>query len=59
MIIKPTVLLIISIGIYYAVFSLWDGFDGLGLFVSTALYIGVLSLCYGGLLVVFHLAKRC
>ncbi len=58
MIVKPVALLIISIGIYYAVFSFWDGFDGFGLFVSTALHIGVLSLCYGGLLAVFHLAKR-
>ncbi len=58
MIVKPTAFLIISIGIYYAVFSLWDGFDSLGLFVSTALHIGVLCMCYGGLLVVFHLAKR-
>lgn len=58
MIVKPAAFLIISIGVYYAVFSLWDGFDGLGLFISTALHIGVLSLCYGGLLAVFHLAKR-
>lgn len=58
MIVKPAALLIISIGIYYAVFSFWDGFDGLGLFVSTALHIGVLCTCYGGLLAVFHLAKR-
>ena len=58
MIVKPAVLLIISIGIYYGVFSLWDGFDRLGLFVSTALHIGVLCVCYGGLLAVFHLAKR-
>ncbi len=58
MIAKPAALLIISIGIYYAVFSFGDGFDGLGLFLSTALHIGVLCICYGGLLVVFHLAKR-
>ncbi|MCI8887645.1 MAG: hypothetical protein HFG70_06110, partial [Hungatella sp.] len=57
MIVKPAALLIISIGIYYALFSFWDGFDSLGLFVSTALHIGVLSICYGGLLAVFHLAK--
>lgn len=57
MIVKPAALLIISVGIYYAVFSFWDGFDSLGLFVSSALHIGVLSLCYGGLLAVFHLAK--
>lgn len=57
MIVKPAALLIISIGIYYAVFTFWDGFDGLGLFVSTALHIGVLSMCYGGLLAVFHLAR--
>ncbi len=58
MIVKPAAFLIISIGVYYAFFSLWDGFDGLGLFMSTALHIGVLSLCYGALLAVFHLAKR-
>lgn len=57
MIVKPALLLIISIGVYYGVFSLWDGFDGFGLFVSTALHIGVLCICYGGLLAVFHLAK--
>lgn len=59
MIVKPAALLIISIGIYYVVFSFWDGFDGMGLFVSTALHIGVLCMCYGGLLAVFHLAKTC
>lgn len=58
MIVKPGVFLIISIGMYYAVFSLWDGLDNLGLFVSRALHIGVLCLCYGMLLIVFHLAKR-
>ncbi|MCI8536362.1 MAG: polysaccharide biosynthesis protein [Hungatella sp.] len=58
MIVKPGVFLIISIGMYYAVFSLWDGLDNLGLFVSTALHIGVLCLCYGMLLMVFHLAKH-
>ncbi len=57
MIVKPAALLIISIGVYYGFFSLWDGFDRMGLFVSTALHIGVLCLCYGGLLGVFHLAK--
>ncbi|MCI8517965.1 MAG: oligosaccharide flippase family protein [Hungatella sp.] len=58
MIIKPAAFLIISVGMYYAVFSVWDGFDRLGLFMSTTLHIGVLCLCYGGLLTVFHLAKR-
>ncbi len=57
-IVKPAVLLMISVGIYYAVFSVWDGFDQLNLFISTALHIGVLSLCYGALLAVFHLAKH-
>ncbi len=57
-IVKPALLLIISMGIYYALFSVWDGFDKLPLFVSTALHIGVLCLCYGGLLAVFHLARR-
>ena len=53
MIVKPAAFLIISIGVYYAVFSLWDGFDRLGLFVSTALHIGVLCMCYGGFWVCF------
>ena len=57
-ILKPSFFLIISIGIYYALFSIWDGFDTLPLFLSTSLHIGVLSLCYGGLLLVSHLAKK-
>lgn len=57
-IVKPAALLIISIGVYYAIFSVWDGFDSLSLFVSTGLHIGVLCLCYGVLLLVFHLARR-
>ncbi len=56
-IVKPAAFLLISIGIYYAVFSIWDGFDRLPLFLSTALHVGVLSLCYGGLLLVFHMAN--
>lgn len=57
MIIKPSAFLIISIGIYYAVFSIWDGFDSLPLFLSTALHIGVLSFCYLGLLLVSHFGR--
>lgn len=57
-IVKPALFLVISVGIYYAVFSVWDGFDSLPLFISTALHIGVLCFCYGGLLLVFHLGRR-
>lgn len=57
-IVKPAVLLVISIGVYYAVFSVWDGFDGLPLFLSTALHIAVLGLVYCGLLLTFHLARK-
>ncbi len=57
-IVKPALFLIIAVGIYYAVFSLWDGFDGLPLFFSTALHVGVLCICYGGLLFMFHLNSR-
>jgi len=57
-IVKPSLFLTISIGIYYAVFSIWDGFDVLPLFPSTALHIGVLSLCYAGLLLLSHLARQ-
>jgi len=56
-IVKPALFLVIAVGVYYAVFSVWDGFDRLPLFVSTAGHIGVLSFCYGGLLLVFHMAK--
>jgi len=57
-IIKPVLFLIISIGIYYAVFSWWDGLDSLPLFVATALHIGVMSLCYLLLLLVTHLGHK-
>lgn len=57
-IVKPALFLMISVGVYYAVFSVWDGFDSLPLFISTTLHIGVLCFCYGGLLLVFHLAKH-
>ena len=57
-IVKPAAFLVISIGVYYAVFSVWDGFDSLPLFISTTLHIGVLCFCYGGLLLVFHLGRH-
>lgn len=57
-IVKPAFFLVIAVGVYYAVFSFVDLFDRLPLFISTALHVGVLSLCYGGLLLSSHLARR-
>lgn len=54
MIVKPTCLLLISIGIYYAADSMIPKNTGINSFVITALDILLVSLCYGGLLLLFH-----
>lgn len=58
MIVKPSAVLMISIGIYYAVFSVCDVFDKFPLFISTALHIFCLSFFYGGLLLISHMGKK-
>ena len=54
MIIKPVCLLLVSIGIYYAVGIFMPGNAGSGSFLMTAVDILLISFCYGGLLLVFH-----
>lgn len=54
MVVKPTILLLISIGVYYALFSVCDPFTKLPLFIGTSMHIGFLCLCYCGLLLLFH-----
>lgn len=58
MIVKPAVLLIISVGVYYASFPFWDVLARLGFWFSTFFRVGVLCLCYGLLLTVFHLGRK-
>lgn len=58
MIVKPTTLLMISIGIHYFVIGIHPSSGTLPPFVETALQILFLSGCYGGLLLVFHLTGQ-
>ena len=58
MIVKPSALMILAIGIYYAVFSVADPFAGLPLFIKTALHIGILSFFYLVLLFGAHVMKN-
>ena len=54
MVVKPALLLLLSIGIWLAA-SQWLGFlRALPVFVETSCHIGVISLCYMGLLLLFH-----
>lgn len=54
MILKPTFFLFLSIGIYYAAFSICFTITKLPLFVETGIRIGFISCCYGGLLLLYH-----
>ena len=54
MIIKPTCLLLVSIGIYYAAEALIPGNVERNSFLFTAMDILLVSFCYGGLLLLFH-----
>lgn len=58
MIIKPSVLLMLSIGIHYFVVGIHPPTGKLPMFVETAIQIFFLCFCYGGLLLVFHFGKR-
>lgn len=58
MIVKPSVFLFLSIGIYYAVSSVYDPMLCLPLFLKTAVHIGVLCTCYGGFLILNHQARK-
>jgi stage V sporulation protein B len=58
MIVKPSTLMILAIGMYYAAFALFDPFAGLSLFFKTALHIGILSIFYLVLLLGVHMMKK-
>lgn len=58
MIVKPTVLLMISIGIYYFLSGFYDSILSLPLFLETACRILLLSFCYGGLLLLVHFSRK-
>ncbi|NBH70896.1 polysaccharide biosynthesis protein [Clostridiaceae bacterium] len=58
MVIKPAALLLIAIGIHYFTLGLFPSPGKLPLFVETAIQILFLCFCYGGLLLVFHFARR-
>lgn len=58
MIAKPAALLLISIGVHYFSIGIYRPDFKLPLFLETAVQICWLSFCYGGLLLVFHFAKK-
>lgn len=58
MIVKPCIFLVISVGIHYFVEGLLPTDELLPVFMETALHILLLGGCYGGLLLVFHMAKQ-
>ncbi len=58
MIIKPAVFLILAIGIHYFTIGLFPVSEKLPLFVETSIQILFLCFCYGGLLLIFHFAKK-
>ena len=57
MVLKPSLLLAISIGLYRFATPISSPTGQLPLFIETALQIGFLCLCYLGLLLVFHRKK--
>ena len=58
MIVKPALLMVMAIGIYYAAGSVCDPFAALPLFIRTSFHILILSLCYLLLLAGAHFFKR-
>ena len=58
MIVKPALLMVMAIGIYYAASSVCDPFAALPLFIKTGFHILILSLCYLLLLAGAHFFKR-
>ncbi len=58
MIVKPSLFLTISIGIYRFTDSLYPAAGDIPPFIETAVQIMFLCFCYGGLLLVFHFARH-
>ncbi len=57
MIVKPAALMVLSIGIYFAAFTVADPFKCLPLFLRTAIHIGILSCLYLVMLLSAHILK--
>ena len=57
MILKPAALMVLAIGIYFAVFSVADPFQSMPLFIKTAFHITILSIFYLVLLLGAHIMK--
>lgn len=58
MVAKPALILVLSVGVYYFAAPISRPAGQLPLFIETGLQIGFVCLCYGGLLLVFHLGRR-
>lgn len=58
MIVKPSVLLVLSIGIFYFTDGLYPHSGALPLFIETSIQILFLCFCYGGFLLLFHIARH-
>ena len=58
MVIKPSILLVISIGIYFALTPCFKALSHFPAFIQTLAQSGFVSLCYLGLLLLFHLGKK-
>lgn len=57
MILKPAALMVLAIGIYFALFSVTDPFKSMPLFIKTAFHITILSIFYLVLLLGAHIMK--
>lgn len=58
MILKPAFFLLVSIGIYLTFSQTMTCINRLPVFLATAIYIGFISLCYMGLLLLFHRKRK-
>jgi len=58
MIVKPAGLLLTAVGIHYFIDGLFPPSGAIPVFVETAIDISFLGFCYGGLLLVFHFARK-
>lgn len=58
MIVKPALLLLISVGIHYFLSGIIKLDFRFSLFIKTSIQIGFISICYGSLLLVFHFAQK-
>lgn len=57
MIVKPVIVLLIAIGIYYAFFNFCIPALAIPIFAELLVRIGFLSCCYGGILLLIHISS--